>query len=178
MSDHFVTLVIKNSTPQTLDSDSEKIVQLLVLNKLVDPNSASDDLSYKPGLNFQSIMAFPDHHLLALTSNEVKILKGRQIFSEMEGAEYQLTCRQCKSLFDGFESPVVDVIDSFHQSVNEIFRCPNCGFEENLRTANTKGFAAGFLGVEFNNWGPIKDEFVLLLQSELNSAITVIEGHI
>ena len=128
MSDHYVTLVMKISTEHTMDADAEKAVQFLRLKEIAG-RATNEELSFKPGAKFQSVMVYPDARILELISNEIKILKGRQIFSEMEGAEFQLICNQCNKSFDGFQSPVIEVIDSFHQSVNEVFKCTDCGFE-------------------------------------------------
>ena len=107
-----------------------------------------------------------------------EILEGRQIFHEAEGAEFFLTCKGCKRVFDGFEEPVGSLLDSFFLDKGEIFECPDCGVKENIRLCDTRGFAAGFLGLELCDSDPFTDEFVAKIASGMNSKVTVVYGHL
>lgn len=177
MSDHYVTLVVQRTTEDTVEADAKQLIHFLIENKIV-VKMPTEDLKFKPGPDFESIVTEPDLRTLTLSWNEAEILKGRQIFSEAECAEFQLTCNRCHENFDGFKSPTIDVIGAFSEDTGDVFKCSKCGFEENLRLTTTKGFAAGFLGVQFWNWGHLKDDFVSTISKEMNSKITVINGHL
>ena len=177
MSDNYTTLTFQNSNDNTFEADSQKLVDYLVLKNLLIKNARDEENIYRPGLKFLNILENPEyyHHV---NWNYAEILKGRQIFSEAEGAHFTLRCDGCHITFEGLDSPIDTLLDDFYKNTNDEFICPECGYKKEIRFCETKGFAAGFLGIQIWNWGSIKKEFIDELAQYMNSKILVIEGHL
>lgn len=174
MSDSFTTLVFQKSTKDSFEEDSRRLRDFLLNNGILITSEDDMENVYRPGPRADQTVSSPHFTGFDLLMNQAEILKGRHIFSEMEGAEFFLTCRKCSTTFDGLKSPVIELLDLFLES-DPLFVCPDCEHQEDLKLCQTKGFAAGFLGLQIWNWGKLKSEFIEELTQQMGT-ITVIEG--
>ena len=196
MSDVFSILVVKSSTEKSCDKDSQKLHQylfdrqiLIYEGTLLKPGPRSIDiiephpeLSLEEQANIKKFcyennfdLPKPFSHF-EVSHNIVEFLIKRSIFSEAECAEFHLICKNCKAGFNGFESPVVELLNEFHHGIDSSFECAHCKRSELLRLCDTTGFAAGFLAVQFWNWGSLNEKFAIQVAADLNFEVTRIFG--
>lgn len=124
------TLCFQDATRDTYLDESLKIREFLLERGIIAHDLKLEEGHFAAGASAQDAVDHP--FCRDLLWNHVEILTGRQIFSELEGAKFELRCRGCMLCHDGFKAPVIVILDGLTAGANESFTCPACGRVEIL----------------------------------------------
>lgn len=179
MSDQCSILVFKNVSQETCLKEADKLKFFLLNHKyVIETIDSKNHIVLKPGILAPQSVKNNIFYGQDLVWNQVEILTGQQIFHENEDAKFFITCTVCNNQVDGFQTRVTDLLSQFIQNGFADYECLDCHHTQSLQLCNTKGFAAGFLGVEFWNWGNLSPDFINQISLHMKSEVTYIESRI
>jgi hypothetical protein len=194
VSDHTITIVDLDASPEEADVLAQAILDWLVESDIVERELTDCALGeggkgHRPGRDFMFATGEPEDPTVGnmnyaefhpMATNGLQIIKGRRMTVSVEGSYECAICPECQT-----ERPVFD--EAWNQAGTEwietgtgMLACESCGRSANVSEwDHLDPIAFGALTLEFWNWPPpFSEEFLEAIRRRLGHRITVIHTSI
>ena len=184
MSDSAQIIVDIDATESDAERLATKVVKHMVARGIVAAGLSDCALSgdgHAPGPSAAGVVnatASECKRAFALGANGLAVSTERQVFHTVENG-VELRCDKCKVTFEPDEKYEAAAENWFDGNEKARFACPTC--KQELLVKEWDGpfvLGLGSLGFEFNNWPPLKPEFVSEIAALLGHRVRVVQQHI
>ncbi|WP_282076131.1 hypothetical protein [Maribacter aquivivus] len=179
MSDTFISIVSEKTKQSDSKRIAEKVLRYLTENRIVKSELTDCVLSgngHEPAENFISILENPNNGLLELSVNGLQILTERQVFDNGGNGLDGVLCPNCGG--NQIEENWGNALENWQDKTqSDNFKCSNCSLEFPITAFQFEpkwGF--GNFGITFWNWGELKSEFIIEIESVIGTELKVVRG--
>lgn len=183
MSDAFQIIVDVEVRPDEAVVLGEQVRRWLAAEGIVDPEPSDDVVGgdvpgYAPGPRFRAALAGPFARDEEPWGGDLRVMVGRRVF-HAGGNGLELTCAACGATFEPGDEWMHAAEAWAEGDDAAAYACPTCGSRQRLadwRGPRPWGF--GHLGLEFENWPPLSEEFVRSVERRLGHETILVLCHI
>lgn len=183
MSDSAQIIVDIDVTPGDAEDLARKVINHLIARKIIAPElseCAADGEGHTPGPSASEVVTMTDKerkNAFSYDPNGVSAIVGRIVHHTIENG-VELTCPACAATIEPGDR-YQDAVDSWDQGEDAVpYACEKCRHVAPVQEWDGPYvLGLGHLGVQFDNWPPLKPEFIKEIAALLGHRVRFVQQY-
>jgi hypothetical protein len=181
MGDHYQTAADLDADVRTAEATVARLREWMVSQQIIVAH-ASDcvlgkHLGPAPGKNYTLAAREPSPFLFELHTNGVAFIAKRTVFYSCGIGDITLVCSACGKRFESNDAWSGAINEWFIESGKGILSCEHCGAVAPITEwQHDPPWAFGYVGVEFWNWPPLREDFLTALGEVVGHHFRLVYG--